>query len=297
MEKVEVKRPDWTALLESVLTEPGRLGDYYRAFHNYSLGNQAIAVEQLCARGIDISPIASFNAWKEKGRSVMKGQKAIALWMPIVLKGKSKGGEGEVGQGSEVIIDGLPSRRIFVMRNNWFAFSQTQPDPHGDAPSETPPVLPEISWNKDQALANLGITEEPFAHVDGNCQGFARPTLKQIAVSPLAAFPFKSRFHELAHCLLHVTEDVEMVCGIDLAKDLKEAEAESTAFLCCAALGLPGLAESRGYVQSWLSSTVSREQFKKSAGRVFSAADKILKAGLIEIAPQDADTEKATAEA
>lgn len=37
----------------------------------------------------------------------MKGQKAIALWMPIVLKGKSKGGEGEVGQGSEVIIDGL----------------------------------------------------------------------------------------------------------------------------------------------------------------------------------------------
>ena len=41
MEKVEVKRPDWTALLESVLTEPGRLGDYYRAFHNYSLGNQA----------------------------------------------------------------------------------------------------------------------------------------------------------------------------------------------------------------------------------------------------------------
>ena len=88
-----------------------------------------------------------------------------------------------------------------------------------------------------------------------------------------------------------------MVCGSDLAKDLKEAEAESTAFLCCAALGLPGLAESRGYVQSWLSSTVSREQFKKSAGRVFSAADKILKAGLIEIAPQDADTEKATAEA
>lgn len=91
----------------------------------------------------------------------------------------------------------------------------------------------------------------------------ARPTLKQIAVSPLAAFPFKSRFHELPIAFFTGTEDVEMVCGIDLAKDLKEAEAESTAFLCCAALGLPGLAESRGYVQSWL----GRVPFPASSSR------------------------------
>ena len=86
MEKTN--RPDWLKLFESILVEPGRIGDHYRAFHNYSLGNQALAVEQLAGRGIQISPIASFNAWKAKGRKVMKGQKAIGLWMPVTLKQK-----------------------------------------------------------------------------------------------------------------------------------------------------------------------------------------------------------------
>jgi hypothetical protein len=42
-------------------------------------------------------------------------------------------------------------------------------------------------------------------------------------------------------------------------------------------LGLPGLIESRGYIQSWLSGS---EITDKSAQRIFGAADKILKAGI-----------------
>ena len=71
-----------------------------------------------------------------------------------------------------------------------------------------------------------------------------------------------------------------MADGSSMARDIKEAEAESVAYLCCATLGLPGLEESRGYIQDWLGSTVQAEEFgKKSAARVFSAANKILKAG------------------
>lgn len=66
MEKKEVTRPDWLMLLETILTQPGKLGDYYWAFHKYSLGNQALAVAQLCEREVDIGPIASFNAWKKR---------------------------------------------------------------------------------------------------------------------------------------------------------------------------------------------------------------------------------------
>ena len=68
MEKKENARPDWMALLETILTKPGLLGDYYRAFHNYSVGNQLLAVLQLHERGVEVGPIASFNAWKKKIR-------------------------------------------------------------------------------------------------------------------------------------------------------------------------------------------------------------------------------------
>ena len=72
-----------------------------------------------------------------------------------------------------------------------------------------------------------------------------------------------------------------MADGNVLPRDIKEAEAESVAYLCCATLGLPGLEESRDYIQGWLGSKEQSDEFgKKSASRVFSAADKILKAGI-----------------
>jgi hypothetical protein len=59
-------------------------------------------------------------------------------------------------------------------------------------------------------------------------------------------------------------------------RDIREVEAESVAYILCSLLELPGLTESRGYIQSWLSGA---EISDKSAQRIFSAADKILKAG------------------
>ena len=281
MEKMQ-SRPDWVGLFESILVRPGILGDHYAAFHRYSLGNQALAVEQLMARGLEVSPIASFNAWKEKGRCVRKGQKAIALYMPVSIKARSAAAEeGDSEKGapsSEASSDRPAQRRVFMLKNNWFAHSQTDADP-GAEPSEPEP-LPHISWDKDKALETLGIREESFSHVDGNIQGYAYTKLGKIAVNPMAWLPHKTRFHEIAHCILHGNEEVEMVDGASLIKCIKEAEAEATAYLCCAALNLGGLECARGYIQNWLSSDSSRELFKKSASRVFSAADKILKAGI-----------------
>ena len=81
--------------------------------------------------------------------------------------------------------------------------------------------------------------------------------------------------------MLHSKQaEAAFVDGGYISRSIEEAEAESVAFLCCATLGLPGLEEARGYVQAWLGSSAKAEEFaKKSAARVFSAADKILKAG------------------
>ena len=57
-------------------------------------------------------------------------------------------------------------------------------------------------------------------------------------------------FHELAHVLLGHTTEGEQNEGELTPRNLRECEAEAVAMLCCAALGLPGVEFSRGYIQA-----------------------------------------------
>lgn len=60
-------------------------------------------------------------------------------------------------------------------------------------------------------------------------------------------------------------------------RNLREVEAEGVALVCCAALGLPGIEESRGYIQHWWGR--GNPIPERSAQRVLKVADQILKAG------------------
>lgn len=252
--------PNFAELLQNALTEPGRISTAYAAFHGYSLGNQLLAMFQCAARGIPIGPIASFNRWKELGRHVTKGAKAISLCMPVTCKR-----ETETADGTDTA-----TFTRFIYRNNWFVLAQTEGADY--VPTELP------GWDKPRALAALDITETPFKHLDGNCQGFARQ--RSIAVSPIAAMPEKTMFHELAHVVLGHTTESEMNDGDHTPRNIREVEAESVAMLCCAALGLPGVEFSRGYIQHWHAQGESIAE--KNAQRIFKAADAILKAGRAE---------------
>ena len=156
---------------------------------------------------------------------------------------------------------------LFTVRNNWFVLSQTEGD---DYQHEV--VTPE--WNKAKALEALGITESSFDLVNGNVQGYAQ--LDSIAVNPVAEFPHKTRFHELAHVVLGHTSEGVMADSERTPRDIREVEAEGVAYILCSLLDLPGLHESRGYIQNWLQGA---EVSDKSAQRIFSAANKILEAG------------------
>ena len=220
------------------------------------------AAFQCAARGIELGPIASYKAWTEKGRQVKKGEKAIALCMPITKKFEKENKD-----------TGEPEQHCFsrfIWKNNWFVLGQTEGE---DYANEV--FTPE--WNKETALQNLEITEGSFDYPDGNCQGYASGT--SIAINPLAEYPHKTRFHELAHVVLGHTLEHTMSDTDTTPRDIREVEAESVAYILCNLLKLPGLEESRGYVQHWLSSGSINE---KSAQKIFSAADKILKAGQIK---------------
>lgn len=248
----------FSSLLDNAVSNPGIISEAYSAFHNYSLGNVLAAAFQCASRGIALSPIGSYKAWQDKGRQVKKGEKAIALCMPITCKGKKENENGETEEFSF-------SR--FTWKNNWFVLSQTEGD---DFANEV--FTPE--WDKHTALSSLNITEGTFNHHNGNCQGYASGT--SIAINPLAAYPHKTCFHELAHVVLGHTLEHTMTDSETTPTDIREVEAESVAFILCSLLDLPGQNESRGYIQNWLNGSTIGE---KSAQKIFSAADKILKAG------------------
>ena len=114
--------------------------------------------------------------------------------------------------------------------------------------------------------------------MDGNVQGYAKQ--HSVSINPLAEQPESTLFYELAHIVLgHTAEGTLNSDSTDRTpRDIRELESECVALLCCESLGLPGAAESRGYIQSWFK---GNEVPERSAQRIFHAADQILKAGQI----------------
>jgi hypothetical protein len=253
-------------LLESAVTEPGILSSAYRQFHSYSLGNQLLAWSQCLARGLQPGPLATFMGWKEKGRHVRKGEKAITLCRPVTVKRTTRADDGT----EEAL-----AATWFVYKPYWFVFAQTDGQPLPE------PSIP--TWDKDRALNALQVQEIAFDSFEGNCLGFARQ--RSIAINPINPLPHKTRFHELAHVLLGHTSEGEQADSELTPRSLRECEAEAVALLCLAALDLPGVECCRGYIQSWWGQ--GNPIPERSAQRVLKAADQILKAGTVE--PTDAE--------
>jgi antirestriction protein ArdC len=259
MTSIAPNTAQFSDLLTRAVTEPGIVSTAYTAFHQYSLGNQLLALGQCVARGLEPGPLATFPHWRELGRHVRKGEKALMLCQPVTVKRKT---DQKTVDGDEA---GVLTR--FVYRLHWFTLAQT------DGADVPPMALP--SWSVAHALATLDVTEVSFDTPDGNVLGFARG--RTMAVSPINPMPHKTRFHELAHIVLGHTSEGEHADSEDTPRSLRECEAEAVALLCCAALDLPGIECCRGYIQSWWGQ--GNPIPERSAQRVLKAADQILKAG------------------
>lgn len=252
--------PKWSALLIEAVNKPGLIMEAYSAFHHYSIGNQILALVQCQMRGLQPGPINTFPKWKDLGRFVKRGERALTLCMPITLRDRDNDSDEERTFTS------------FIYKARWFVLSQT------DGRELEPITVPE--WDSERAVETLGIERVPFDHTDGNCQGFART--RQIAINPLAQLPHKTLFHELAHVVLGHTADSDLSDTETTPRSLCEVEAEAVALLCCESLGLEGADYCRGYIQNWLQRGVdcnSEAIPEKSAQKILRAADQILRAG------------------
>lgn len=264
----------WASLLDAVLTEPGVAEKAFQQFHRFSIGNQMLAFFQCRAMGIEYGPMATFDAWKRKGRYVAKGSKALHLWQPMTVPASAKNEEGEYE-----LTGG--TRVLFKLAAKWFVYAQTN---GGKDEVIEPEVEPSI-WLLSTALDKLDIKLVPFGTVpvSGSCLGYAFK--RNIAISPMVKRPLATQLHELGHVVLgHTTKDDLMSDTADLSKSIKELEAESVAMLCMDALGHSEHAQyARHYIQGWMKETGVKQVPEDSARRIFAAADKILKAGATDM--------------
>lgn len=256
--------PKWSALLVEAVNKPGLIMKAYSNFHSYSLGNQLLALVQCQMRGLQPGPINTFPKWKDLGRHVKRGERALTLCMPITCKRRNDTDDDETNSESTFT--------SFVYKPRWFVLSQTE----GEALQ--PQVTPE--WDGKRALAALGIEMIPFDSIDGNCQGFARK--RSIAINPVAQLPHKTLFHEIAHVTIGHNLESDFADTEKTPRNLREVEAEAVALLCCEALGLEGADYCRGYLQNWLYQGIGYDANaipEKSAQKIFRAADQIIRAG------------------
>ena len=215
-----------TELLSKAVSEPGLILKAYSAFHGYSLGNRIAAIVQCSQRNIEPGPINTYPGWLTLKRNVKKGEKAIWLCMPLTRKMTDE----QTGESATVATN-------FLWKPRWFVLSQTE----GEAiePREIQ------AWDKERALTTLAITEATFTHTNGNVQGYAKK--REVAISPLAAIPHKTLFHELAHVELGHTTESDFNDTEATPRNLREVEAEAVAMLLCESLELPGAEYCRGY--------------------------------------------------
>ncbi len=251
----------WGELLHSAVDTPGKLLAAYTAFHNYSFGNALLVLTQCHRRNLEPGPLNTYRGWLELKRQVRKGEKGITLCMPMQYKKRVRKKDAQGEESEEV------TRSTFGFRAHWFVLAQTD----GEAMNTAP--IP--GFDLETALRVLNITRTNFDEINGNIQGFA--TGREIAVSPIAAIPHKTTFHEIAHCVLQHTTKVILVDAPDTPMNLREVEAEAVALICCETLSLDGAEYARGYIQHWLKD--EKEIPNHNAARIFAAASTILKAG------------------
>lgn len=248
--------PEWADLLQAALEMPGEAGNTYNRFRRLSIGNQVLLMMQ----GL-YEPVNTYKGWKAMGRQVQKGSKAASIYVPMFRKEEDKNGEERERLSG------------FKLVPSMFGVSETDGD---DLPPFDPP-----KWSQARALRVLKITKRKYRLVDGNTQGYSSG--RDVAINPVAVYPFKTLMHELAHIVAGHTSE-EQMADYTKHRGLKEFEAEASAYLIMNELGVIDKfdpAESRHYIQTWLESTAEKPD-EKSIKRVFSTADKILRAGYPE---------------
>ena len=230
----------------------------HKHFHNYSWNNKLLIWVQMP----EATRVAGFQTWKKLKRYVNKGAKGIAILAPIITSKDKEDCLPDEEETKEKLLVGFRIVHVFDV-------SQTSGEPLPDI------GIHRLEGNSDIYERMLAVCPFPVQEIEdlNGANGMIEYTSQQISVlaSLSSAHKAKTLAHEWAHGLLHVTDPE----GKQLSRDVKELEAESTAFIVCDTLGLDTSGYSFGYLVNW-NGDDAVDNLKQSLTRIQKAADRIL---------------------
>jgi antirestriction protein ArdC len=276
----------WTAMLRAATK-----------FHRYSFRNMMLLWAQAEERGMPLTAVAGFTAWKSLGRSVRKGERGLQILAPVTRRADDKNDDvdtddatasqpGEASSGRRVIA-GFTVAHVFDV-------SQTDGKPLPEPPQPVPLAGEDTAqlWAPLAELLRAEGYDLQRRPETGATQGWTNYTDRIVSVRPDIDDAYAVAV--LAHELGHVRADHE---HRKIPRAQAETEAESIAFIVLAAHGCDSATSAVPYIAGW--SGGDSEVIAAAAETVHSAAASILADLGVDDAPEaqphPATTPRATA--
>lgn len=226
--------------------------DTMARFHRYSFGN----IMLILAQNPDATQVAGFNTWKKLKRWVKKGEHAITIIAPMILKRDEGRLEGE--------------DKTIVRFKAAFVFDISQTD--GEPLPEVHTVSGDPGAFTDRLkgfIAARGI-KLAYEQLSPGVYGLSSGGTIRVQLDLPAADEFAVLVHELAHEMLHHGEG-----AVRATKTVRETEAEAVAFVVSHAVGLDTNSAAADYIQMYQG---SKETLAESLDRIQKTANAILEA-------------------
>jgi hypothetical protein len=204
-------------------------------FPRYSSNNVLL----ISAQRPDATRVAGYRAWQALGHQVLAKESALWIFAPIKYR-RDDPPEGELAQE----IRGFKLVPVFdVGQTEGPELPDLVSKLHGHAPEGLFATLTDFA-------DGIGFrVERPWSLVSGaNGDTDHAAGLIRVATNNDGAQQVKTLAHEIGHALLH---GPDATSTRDLARELKELEAESVAYVICRALGMETGDYSFGYVVGW----------------------------------------------
>jgi hypothetical protein len=258
------------------------------AFHEYSFRNAIL----IAAQRPEATLVGGWSTWKQLGRNVSKGEKAIRVFAPVFSRSKKvvddKGATArrvdlELADDSETAKK-RSGRRLVGFRVAYvWDVSQTNGEPLPKPPAAARLVGPAPTglW---EGLATcvegegFRLSVEPTKRpgVDGFTDFEARRIVVSDSLGEAAAV--STLAHEVAHMRMHDPDTVAS-SGSVMCRGMREVEAESVAFILLAHHGMETDGDSFPYVAGWAASVDKKEPervVQRSGERVLRMARELI---------------------
>ena len=254
--------------------------DAVSRFNNYSFNNLML-IRCQCPVA---SMVCAHSKWAELGGHAKKGSKAIRILAPITKKKDvlKETDDGVLIPTTEEYIIGWRTVPVFDISQIEGAKIPDHPDLIKELDGDIVDFDHIYPMLQEATTAPIGwMDEADCKRVGDDCHGYYSPSGHFIRIrrEMSQAQVIKTTIHEIAHSLLH-----SMDAKRSIPTEVKEMEAESTAYVVCKHFGLDTSDYSLGYISSWGYSVLKKDrdngwkEFASLLDRVLKVSKRIIDA-------------------